>query len=345
MAFVRNAWYVAAWSRDLGRTLMRRTILGEDVVLFRKENGEPAALRDLCPHRYLPLSLGKLKGDAIECGYHGMTFDGSGACVGLRVQDTIPPNARVQSYPISENLGLVWIWMGEPAEADPSEIFDLPQYHDPAWGVGHGDALFVKANYMLLTDNLTDPTHVSFVHPTTLGNPDHEEVPVNWDHTEDCVTTTRLTPSSEPIGFVKAFGNLTDKVDRWQIYHMHVPSIAIIDFGSAKEGTGVAEGSEAAAIKLFSCHFMTPETETTTFDYWVHVRNFAPDDTTVTDGISDQFRIAFAEDKIILEAIQTEEERHGTEGRVGLDLDGPAGLFRHLVGRRIRAEQSAQAAE
>ena len=66
------------------------------------------------------------------------------------------------------------------------------------------------------------------------------------------------------------------------------------------------------------------------------VQFIAPDDVGVTDGISDQFRFAFAEDKVILEAIQTEEERHGTRGRVGLDIDGSAGLFRRMVTERVR---------
>ena len=346
MAFVRNAWYVAAWSRDLGRALLPRTILEENVVLFRKEDGAPAALRDRCPHRLLPLSQGQLVGDAVQCGYHGLTFDGAGCCVGAPTQDNLPANASVQSYPVAERLGMVWIWMGDPALADPDDIYDLPAYHDPNWGVAHGDALFVKSNYLLLCDNLCDPTHVNYVHPTTLGDPEIPDAPVAYSQETWGVATTRWTLESKPIGFLTAFGRFAegDKVDRWQIYNMHVPTTAIIDFGGAMAGTGAQDGKGEGRIQLYSCHFMTPETETTTFDYWLHVRNFAPDDPKVGDGISDQFRIAFAEDKIVLEAIQIEEDSY--EGpRVGLDLDASAGLFRHLVQSRIRDEGAAQAAE
>ena len=59
MAFVRNAWYVAAWSSELDRTLRRQTILGEDVVMFRTQDGKPIALRDRCPHRLLPVVVYK----------------------------------------------------------------------------------------------------------------------------------------------------------------------------------------------------------------------------------------------------------------------------------------------
>ena len=347
MAFVRNAWYVAAWSHDLGRALLPRTILGENVVLFRTENGDPAALRDRCPHRLLPLSQGRLEGDAVQCGYHGLTFDGAGVCVGAPTQDTLPANATVQSYKVADRLGMVWIWMGDPALADPDDIYDLPEYHDPAWGVAHGDALFVKANYLLLCDNLCDPTHVNYVHPTTLGDPEIPDAPVSHQREDWGVATKRWTLDSKPIGFLKAFGGFDDrdKVDRWQIYDMHVPTTAIIDFGGAVAGTGAPDGGGEKRIQLYSCHFMTPETETTTFDYWLHVRNFAADDPSVGEGISDQFRIAFAEDKVVLEAIQIEEESHEGGPRVGLDLDASAGLFRHLIDQRIREEGSALAAE
>lgn len=349
MAFVRNAWYVAGWAAELDRSLARRTILGEEIVLFRKENGEPAALADMCPHRLLPLSLGRLKGDTVECGYHGLTFDGTGACVRAPTQDTIPANACVRAYPVADRMGMVWIWMGDPALADTNDIYDLPQYHDPNWGVGHGDALHIDAHYLLLCDNLCDPTHVNYVHPTTLGSPEIAEVPVTYGERDRGVTTTRWTPGTDPVGFFKVFGNFQGKVDRWQHYHMHTPSIAIIDFGSAVAGTGAMDGDAESGgegrIQVYSCHFMTPVTESASIDYWLHVRNFAPDDASVGEGISDQFRIAFAEDKEILADIQRNEDRHGGRPKVGLDLDASAGLFRHKVSRLIREESRAQAAE
>jgi len=115
--FVQNAWYPAAWARDVGRSLTSRTILGDDVVLYRKQDGGVAALENMCPHRFAPLSMGKLKGDAVECGYHGMTFDCSGKCVRIPGQEIIPASAKVRSYPITESMGLAWIWMGDPEKA------------------------------------------------------------------------------------------------------------------------------------------------------------------------------------------------------------------------------------
>src|ERR1700680_4700045 len=81
--YLRNAWYVAAWSDDLADgQLLARTILKEPVVLYRKQDGNLAALQGRCPHRCAPRSMGKIvKGDCVQCPYHGLEFDSSGACV------------------------------------------------------------------------------------------------------------------------------------------------------------------------------------------------------------------------------------------------------------------------
>ena len=344
MPFVKNCWYVAAWGCDVQTAPVARTVLGEKIVLFRMENGDVSALEDRCPHRLLPLSQGRVRGNSLQCGYHGLTFDGAGLCVDAPTQGTIPDGACVRAYPIAERLGMVWIWMGNAEKADTSALYDLPQYHEPSWGVAHGDALHVNANCLLLCDNLCDPTHVNYVHPTTLGNPDIADTPVTYEQTEWGVCTSRWTPDAEPVGFFKVFGDFGGRVDRWQIYDMHVPSTAIIDFGSAAAGTGAEQGGGDGRIQVFSCHFMTPETETSCFDYWLHVRNFAPEDKSIGEAISDQFRVAFAEDKVVLEQIQIEEEgfANRTDGakRIGLELDASAGLFRRLVNQRIKDERA-----
>ena len=90
---IKNEWYAAAWTHEVGRMLLARKVLGEDIVFFRKEGGKPAALINRCAHRFAPLSLGTLKGDHIECGYHGLTYDCSGTCVRVPGQSRIPPAA------------------------------------------------------------------------------------------------------------------------------------------------------------------------------------------------------------------------------------------------------------
>jgi vanillate O-demethylase monooxygenase subunit len=345
MTFVRNAWYVAGWAHDLTDAPLAETILSENVVLWRGEDGKPRAAENVCPHRFLPLSQGRVRGNDLQCGYHGLTFDGGGVCVDAPTQDAPPTNCQIRSYPVHENMGMIWIWVGDPALADTADIYDLPEYHQDGWGVGFGDSLDVDANYLLLCDNLCDPTHVNYVHPSTLGNPEGINAPVTFDDKPWGVLTERFTLNSAPTGFVDAFGSYEGRVDMWQRYLMYTPSVSIIDFGATATGTGSFEGGGEGRIQVYSCHFMTPITETRTIDRWLHVRNFLAGDASVGDGISDQFRNAFAEDKIILQAVQGEEDRHAGRTKIGLDLDASAGLFRLKVNRLLRTEAPGQAAE
>ena len=117
--FPRNCWYVAGRSEDFGREMRALRLFGDEIVFFRKGDGSPVALEDACPHRKLPLSKGTLSGDAVVCGYHGLTFDGTGGCVAAPTQEgAIPKRARVHSYPLLERYGFVWIWPGDAAAAD-----------------------------------------------------------------------------------------------------------------------------------------------------------------------------------------------------------------------------------
>ena len=99
--FLKNHWYVAASTSEIGRTPLRRVIMNEPVVMYRTEDSTAIALEDRCPHLRLPLSMGKLVGDdVLQCYYHGLRFDRTGACVRVPGQDLIPPSARIKSYPL-----------------------------------------------------------------------------------------------------------------------------------------------------------------------------------------------------------------------------------------------------
>lgn len=341
--FVRNAWYPAAWSRDVGRTLIHREILGDPVVLYRKQDGGVAALEDVCPHRLAPLSMGKLKGDTVECGYHGLTFDCSGVCVRVPGQAVIPRPAKVRAYPVVENMKLAWIWMGDPALADPATVYDLPQFHDPAWSAVEGDALAIDCHYLSLADNLCDPAHVSFVHLSTLGSAASEDVPVKHERKDDGLLTWRWILDAPAIPLFQKFGKFTGNVDRWHYYHYHAPSIAVIDFGSAPTGSGAVEGRRDNCIQVFACHFITPVDETRCIDHWLYVKNFQSDEST-TQAMSDQFRVAFNEDKVILEAIQRNEQRPGARPPMRIAIDASPVQMRRMIDRMMEAETGAKGA-
>jgi len=341
MSFVRNAWYPASWSHEIGRTLLPRTMLGEKVVLYRTEAGAPAALEDRCCHKYLPLSMGTLKGDAVVCGYHGMTYDPAGTCIRIPGQPTIPPQARVRAYPAVDHLGMVWLWMGEAASVDPAKLFRLPAYDAPGWTTNRGPYTYIRANYQHITDNLLDPTHVSFVHLSTLGSPEMADIPVETVQNGDSVTVIRWTLDRPPVPIIRALTGLDTHVDRWQYYNFYAPAVAITDFGSGPVGMGHGDADRDRAYRTHSCHFIAPETERSSHYFWMQVRNFAPGDEKVSKTMTDQLVMAFNEDKSVLEAIQAAEDERPPRPQVKLVIDNGPQRSRRIVERMIRAEQDA----
>jgi len=344
MTFVRNCWYVAGWSHEIPRELSTKRIMDEDIVFYRTEAGAPAALEDQCPHKRLPLSMGRLKGDAIECGYHGMTFGANGRCVRIPGQDNLPDSARVRSYPVHETNGIVWIWMGDPALADTSEIFQLPEMQAEGWAPHFGDGLYFAANYVHLADNLCDPAHVAYVHPTTLGNPESEGVPVEVERDGHTVITSRWIRDAPPIGFFKALDLFKGHVDRWHYYYYHAPNIAVIDFGSIETERNASEEERQFGARLFALHFLTPISETETVDYWMHIRNIAVVDPGMGDRMNEQFRVAFDEDKVVLEAIQRREEKPLDRRPVRLAIDKGPNYLKKIIAEMAARERPEKAA-
>ena len=192
MKALRNQWYCAAFGHELKDKPLARSFLGEPVVIYRKADGAPAALEDRCCHRRAPLSKGKLLGDRLQCGYHGFTFDASGACVRIPGQDRVPPSLGVRAYPLIERHGYLWIWMGERAKADPALIPDFHQNHDPGWSAVRG-RLPIAAHYLLVVENLIDLSHVGIVHAKTIGT-DDSRAELQFERGDDVVRVVR-TPT------------------------------------------------------------------------------------------------------------------------------------------------------
>ncbi|MDF1733497.1 MAG: aromatic ring-hydroxylating dioxygenase subunit alpha [Minwuia sp.] len=346
MEYIRNHWYVAGFASEFGEDFTTATILEEEIVLYRGSDGTVVALEDRCPHRALPLSMGKRIGDQVQCGYHGLTFGTDGHCVRVPGQRSIPPQAWVRRYPTHERHGIVWIWMGAEDAADTSLVFDMPEFTDPGWAAHQGEALAFESNYLNVADNLCDPAHVSFVHPTTLGNPDSEDVPVRARRKGQMVEISRWIRDSAPIGFFQAYGGFSGNVDRWHYYYLHAPCIAAIDFGSADTALALPEERRGEGIQIHALHFMTPVNATRTIDRWMHLRNTAVDDPTAGERISDLLRKAFAEDKAILEAVQRKELQPRDRPPVRVAIDAGANHYRRIVAEMLAAEQEvATAAE
>jgi vanillate O-demethylase monooxygenase subunit len=209
--FLKNAWYVAAWSKEITRDLRQIVVLGEKVCVYRTEAGEVIALEDACPHRKLPLSKGRIKGDTVECGYHGLTFDCAGQCVWAPGGGRIPSAAKVRPYPVHEKYGLVWIWMGNAAIADTSDIIDIPNFGSPDWGMNAGDAMELPCNYLLMCDNLLDPTHVAWVHETSFAQAATKDTPL-WV-TRKGTAISAAWPARKKV--LKARSAISTPIGRW----------------------------------------------------------------------------------------------------------------------------------
>ena len=131
--FPLNAWYAAAYDVEVQRALLSRTVCNQALVLYRLADGRVAVLEDACWHRLLPLSMGRLEGDELVCGYHGIVYNPEGLCTHMPSQETINPSACVRAYPVLEKHRFVWVWPGDPAQADPALVPDLHWNDDPDW--------------------------------------------------------------------------------------------------------------------------------------------------------------------------------------------------------------------
>ena len=192
--YVRNAWYVACTADEIAAgALLGRTVCGERLVLFRAEGGAASALEDFCPHSGAPLSLGALRDDGrIVCGYHGLVMGGDGKCVSMPGQRVKP---TIKSFPVLERYGFVWVWPGNKGKADAARLHPLPWAESPEWAY-RGGLFHVKCDYRLMVDNLMDLTHETYVHATSIGQPEIEEAaPVTSVEGDSAITRRSCTTS------------------------------------------------------------------------------------------------------------------------------------------------------
>ena len=334
--YLRNAWYAAALSEELGNGPLGRVFLGESVVLYRGATGRATALEDRCCHRSLPLSMGRVVEDRIQCGYHGLEFDATGACVRVPGQPRIPPGARVRRYPLVERCGWLWIWMGGEKEADGNVPPDLRWRDDPRW-VATGERRHANCGYELLVDIQLDNTHAPFVHPDTLGSSAITDTPPKIERSARSVKAARWMMDVAPSPtFARALGTGAN-VDRWLLWEFTPPSLCAFDIGCAPAGSGAERGDRSRGVTLHTAHFMTPETETTCHYFWSVGRNYRIDSTEVTDALHAEFSRIFSEDVEIVEAQQRSLDR-GPGRRIDVAADAPVVQARNLIEKMIAKE-------
>ena len=343
---VRDQWYVAAYGHEVGRTLLARTICGEPLALYRTEDGEPVALADRCVHRHFPLSESRLDGDRIVCGYHGFTYEKSGSCVFVPGQQRIPRTARVASYPIVEQDSFVWVWIGDPALADPAAIPRAPWLADPEWTSVSGMEP-VAARYSLLVDNLLDLSHETYLHGGYIGTPEVADTPIDTevDEANAIVRVSRRMADAACPSFYANSTGLQGRITRWQDIEYHAPCLYLLHSRVAPVGsTPRPDGTDPDAFHTEIVYAIVPETEHSVLDFWAVSRDFARGDTSVSEFMATSNRTVVLQDVNALNILERSvaDEPEGVQ-ELSINID-TGGLAARRILKRLAAGRPAAAA-
>lgn len=235
-AALRRAWFPVARSQDLDRP-RPATLLGEELVVFRTDEGEPAVLSSRCPHRGANLSLGWVEGETVACPYHGWRWRGSdGRCdhiPAIGAREVTPTKAVVPAYRSQERWGLVWSCLEEPAV----ELPHLPELEGLDLTIMNSEPIPQLAGIGAATENFRDVAHFPFVHGASMGEIPHTVEPTEVRREGMEVWTTRR--------FVEAGGDEAAPYwDDWSEggavemrYHTVAPALSVIVFEYEKLGT------------------------------------------------------------------------------------------------------------
>lgn len=350
LSILKNAWYAAAYSHEVGAEPLARTLIDQNAVLFRGEDGEVGMIVNRCPHRFAPLSAGKQIGDTLECPYHGLRFDRSGHCVfNPHAKNKGPLRAAdIKAWPVMERYGIVWFWPGDPNLATPEalprvDFLEKPEEYALVRGLLH-----VRGHYELVVDNLLDLSHAAFIHPQfSGGNYTAEQLLAatsqRLERREGSIVNHRLRsglgPSSAHVnlfGMDAATPVHTDTTMTW-----YPPAFLDFAVGSWEVGQDRETG-----VHIPQLHFITPETEFTSHYFFVNGRNRRQDEPEVDKAMLDFFDLAFGQqDEPMIEMVQ---RNMGTVSDINeldpilLPTDAAPVSARRMLAAMIAAEQAAE---
>ncbi|CCA92109.1 vanillate monooxygenase [Novosphingobium sp. PP1Y] len=265
--YVRNLWYMAAWDDEIPENgMLSRTLLDDKWLIARLSDGSYAMLADRCPHRFVPLSKGKLEADVIHCPYHGLGFDRTGACVHNPFPAEPPAHVRARTMPVVHRHHGLWFWPGDPQKADPALIPDFGFVERAGMSRSR---LVIKGHYELLTDNLMDLTHAEFLHVTSFGvngsiflgsqsvkTDESGAIWNNWDMENVC-----------PPDWAKAILQDESSVDQWLHMRWHAPASMALTVGLARAGT---DRNDMVVPQMVNPHIITPQTIRTSHYFFDH---------------------------------------------------------------------------
>ncbi|AEK60918.1 aromatic ring-hydroxylating dioxygenase subunit alpha [Collimonas fungivorans] len=322
--FIQNAWYAAALSGEIKSEPFARTILNEKIVMYRTSANQVVALEDRCAHRQVPLSRGRLIGDELQCWYHGLRYDCSGECVNIPSQSTIPKGARVRSFPAVEKHGFVWLWPGDPDQADESAIPNHWVCSAPELA-GTMSYCTIACNYVFGIDNILDISHAAFVHAKTLGSLDIVETPPEIVINDDEVRVRRYMRREKTPPLYSRILQL-DYIDRFQ-------EVLYWPVGNTRVETRAhaCDDADGKVFHVYTTTIFTPATDTTSHVFVGMHRDFDIDNHGFTEFTAKEVFSTVMEDKDVAESLQANWSP--TAPMIDIHLDRPAFAARRILER------------
>lgn len=340
-AWMSNAWYVAGWDSEIDRTPLTRAICGVPMMFYRKLDRSVVAMRDACPHRMLPLSMGLREGDSIRCKYHGLKLGPDGVAEEMPLRtDAVNKRVCAETFLVAERHRFVWVWIGDKAAADPALIPDLWPCSTPGWTFD-GGYYHVAADYRLMIDNLMDLTHETHVHSGSIGQPELMEAPIEARVEGDRAYVFRWMPGVDAPPFWRDALKQSGPVDRWQICEFVPPSSVMIDVGVAPVGAGATLANHDQGVRGMVIDCMTPESESSMHYFWGMARSFDIGDPGFTARFKRQQGGVFEEDKEILEAQQRAILANPGMRLNAFNIDQGGVRARQIINRLIREREAA----
>jgi phenylpropionate dioxygenase-like ring-hydroxylating dioxygenase large terminal subunit len=326
---IRNCWYVMAMAAEVGATLLSRKIAGLALVAYRAHDGTIAVLRDRCPHRSFPLSKGRLDGDVLVCGYHGLGFLPNGQCISRPTDPTNKHAIHATALPARERHGVIWVWPGDPALADDAAIPELPWLDAEGWDHVSG-YLHFPANYIALHENLMDLSHFAFLHAGNIGTPEYADAPFRVQTKDGRINLRRVLENSPLPSLLSVPTELgvkpvTRETDTWWMS-------PALNLTHSNVHDPAPDSGRKATYTFKVIHFITPETQTTTHNFWAVARDFRLGDPAIPDHTNASFRKAFQEDLEALDWIDALQREEGLGfGEIHLHSDTGGILMRRAM--------------
>ena len=335
-----NCWWVAGAAEEVTRKPLCRWLLERRVVLFRTEQGAVVALADRCAHRWAPLSQGKVLGDEIECPYHGFRYDTHGVCTLVPTQAHVPAALKVRSYPVREHGTFVWIWMGDPARADPALLPDIPCFTDHGFLQLRGYHGEIGCNYMLVQENVLDLTHLPHLHADTL-RPEGWQQPAADVRVTDRSVTFVLTHPEVAVDafFATAMGvEATKRVNRrtWGSFASPACHFSGVDFEDPTPANG-----QRARYNFRALNCMTPISPDRFHHWWALAQDYGYEVPDLAELLVAGQAAVYKQDRDLLEAIQRTVERDmrgGNSPEVLVAADRAAVEARRVLQRMLEAD-------